>query len=253
MPTAENNGIKIHYETQGQGEPLVLMHGTTGCYEDWIDFGFVEQLAPNYQCILIDARGHGASDKPLEAEDYSLLHHVNDVLAVLDALNIKKARYAGYSRGGWIGYGMAKYAQERCRSLIIGGAQPFTTGAPVEKVGSVLAQGMEAFIQYAETHFGPTPEPRRTRLLQHTDPEPIRISTLLPRENLSNSLANISVPCLLYCGETDPLYFKVKETAPLISGSVFLTLPKMNHMQAMEKGREIAPHFLSFLKSHGQG
>jgi pimeloyl-ACP methyl ester carboxylesterase len=46
------------------------------------------------------------------------------VVAVLDALNIPKAHFCGYSMGGWVGFGMARYARHRVHSLIIGGACP---------------------------------------------------------------------------------------------------------------------------------
>ena len=56
---ANNDGVKIHYEVEGEGEPLVLVHWWTGSTEDWRMFGYVDALKDDYQLILIDMRGHG--------------------------------------------------------------------------------------------------------------------------------------------------------------------------------------------------
>src|SRR5688500_7872208 len=64
MPYATTDGLRIQYEVTGNGEPLVLYHGLTGSGERWRDTGYVTGLADAYRLILIDARGHGGSDKP---------------------------------------------------------------------------------------------------------------------------------------------------------------------------------------------
>ena len=53
MPFAYNHDIKIHYEVEGQGPPLVLVHGYTRSLEDWRNFGFVPELKNDYQLILM--------------------------------------------------------------------------------------------------------------------------------------------------------------------------------------------------------
>jgi pimeloyl-ACP methyl ester carboxylesterase len=67
MPYVGNQGIRIHYKVEGQGPPLVLQHGSTSSLQAWYQNGYVEPLKPHYQPILVDARGHGASDKPHDA------------------------------------------------------------------------------------------------------------------------------------------------------------------------------------------
>lgn len=64
MAYADNNGIRIHYQVEGDGPPLVLQHGYSDSLESWYEFGYVDKLKSQCQLILIDARGHGASDKP---------------------------------------------------------------------------------------------------------------------------------------------------------------------------------------------
>ena len=63
MPYAVNQGVRIHYRIEGDGQPLVLQHGFTDSLETWYETGYVEGPKTDYRLILIDARGHGASDK----------------------------------------------------------------------------------------------------------------------------------------------------------------------------------------------
>ena len=102
MPYAHNGSVRIHYQVEGRGPALVLQHGFTESLVDWHESGYVEALRRDYRLILIDARGHGASDKPHHPDAYVLNRRVADVVAVLDALDIAKALYWGYSMGGWI-------------------------------------------------------------------------------------------------------------------------------------------------------
>ena len=64
MPYANNHGIRLHYQVEGAGPPLVLQHGFSDSLESWYEMGYVTPLKQDYRLILIDARGHGASDKP---------------------------------------------------------------------------------------------------------------------------------------------------------------------------------------------
>ena len=59
MPRVDNKGVSIHYRVEGNGPPLVLVHGTTDSSEVWYERGYVAALKPKYRLILIDARGHG--------------------------------------------------------------------------------------------------------------------------------------------------------------------------------------------------
>ena len=90
MPYAINQGIRIHYQVEGSGPPLVLQHGFFWSVEGWYRVGYVDALRTSYRLILVDARGHGASDKPHDDAAYSLPQHVADIVAVLDALYLPK-------------------------------------------------------------------------------------------------------------------------------------------------------------------
>ena len=93
MPYADNGNVRIHYQVEGEGPALVLQHGFTESAVDWYEAGYVDALRSDYRLILIDARGHGASDKPHDPDAYELNRRVADIVAVLDALAIERAAF----------------------------------------------------------------------------------------------------------------------------------------------------------------
>ena len=104
MPYVNNNGVKIHYEVDGQGPPIVLIHGLMGRLENWRDLGYNDELKKDYTLVMLDARGHGASDKPLTPGSYQPRRFAEDVLVIMDKLKIEKAHYFGYSMAAKIGF-----------------------------------------------------------------------------------------------------------------------------------------------------
>jgi pimeloyl-ACP methyl ester carboxylesterase len=86
------DGIRVAYETIGEGPPLFLFHGTATSGELWRVSGYVSALAGERRLILIDARGHGESDKPITEDSFRLERHVEDVLAVLDDADVDVPR-----------------------------------------------------------------------------------------------------------------------------------------------------------------
>ena len=126
MPYAENEGVKIHYEVDGTpGKPtIVFQHGFLGRLQVWRDRGFVERVKDDFHVLLVDARGHGASDKPHEPEAYDMRARVLEITAVMDAEGVQQAHYHGYSMGGTIGWATMIYAPQRFLSWTIGGSMP---------------------------------------------------------------------------------------------------------------------------------
>src|SRR4029077_11002277 len=91
--------------------------------------GFVAALKPKYRLVLIDARGHGQSDKPHDPASFTPENFASDIVSVLDDLGIKTAAYWGYSMGGWVGYTLARHALDRVACFVIGGASASTAKA----------------------------------------------------------------------------------------------------------------------------
>lgn len=121
MPYFENGGIKIYYEIEGEGPPVVLIHGFAGNLgSGWKETDWVETLKHDYRLILLDCRGHGKSDKPHEDSDYGQ-KMVDDVLKLLEHLSIEKANIFGYSMGASITFQLILTKPEVIISAILGG------------------------------------------------------------------------------------------------------------------------------------
>lgn len=99
------NGIHLHYVTWGRfSQPertVLLVHGLTNNHMTWADFG--PRLAEEgWYVIAPDLRGRGWSSKP--SHGFGIPHHVNDLLALCDALGLQQVHFIGHSLGALIGY-----------------------------------------------------------------------------------------------------------------------------------------------------
>jgi pimeloyl-ACP methyl ester carboxylesterase len=248
MPYANNGSVRIHYQVEGKGPALVLQHGFTESVVDWYESGYVEALRPDYRLILIDARGHGASDKPHDPDAYVLNRRVADVVAVLDALDIAKTLFWGYSMGGWIGFGIAKYAKERVRALVIGGQHPYARNMESlrQMVHRGMAQGSEAFVAGMDEMFGRESTERKGRLLS-ADLEAY-LALAQDRPGLEETLPTMLMPCCLYAGEIDPIYPEVKACSQHIPRVTFFSLAGLSHCEAYARSELVLPRVTEFLK-----
>src|SRR5215472_515929 len=204
MPYAVNHGVRIHYRIEGDGPPLVLQHGFSDSLETWYETGYAETLKPDYRLILIDARGHGASDKPHLSDAYDRERNVEDIVAVLDDLDIRRAHYFGYSMGGRIGFAIARYAPDRFDSLILGGGSPYpqAQGGP-DRMLDALKQGAAAI----PSIWGIAEPPELIARLVKNDAEALIAcrTNALQSPGFSEILPSMTMPCLLFAGEADPV------------------------------------------------
>ena len=249
MPYVDNQGVRIHYRVEGQGFPLVLQHGSTSSIQAWYQNGYVEPLKQRYQLILVDARGHGDSDKPHDAALYALPLRVSDIVAVLDDLGIQKAHYWGYSMGGWIGFGMAKYAPERVQALIIGGAHPYPDNA--EAFRDVDGTDQEAFIVAFEKFVGSRVIPEIRERILGNDLQALA-AAMRSRDSLEDVIPTMTMPCFLYVGENDPRFPKVEACAKQIQDATFVSIPDLDHLQAYMRSDLVLPHITTFLEAAGK-
>ena len=244
MPVANNQGVRIHYETVGRGPALVLHHGTFGSGASWVDFGYVDALKEDHQLILLDARGHGESDKPHDSAAYDVAHRTSDVEAVLDDLSIRKADYFGYSLGGWTEFWLAKYAPHRFSSFIIGAAHPYAEN--MQPFRDLMPRNTDAFATMVDQIFGSRLTPvSRSRLLAN-DLDALRALT---QDRVSNAdvLPTMTMPCLLFVGELDQRFAAVKKCASELPTVTFFTLPECDHIDTLVRNDLVIPHIKAFL------
>jgi pimeloyl-ACP methyl ester carboxylesterase len=120
--TESVNGIELHYERSGRGEPLLLLHGLTGCAGDWAHAGR-DALAERYQLIALDARGHGRSTNPQGT--FTHRQCALDTLALLDRLGIRRCKAIGASLGGNTLLHVATLDPERIEAMVVVSATPY--------------------------------------------------------------------------------------------------------------------------------
>jgi pimeloyl-ACP methyl ester carboxylesterase len=255
MPYANNNGVKIYYEVEGKGPPLVLAHGVGGNLNMWRKVGgYVDVLKNDYQLILFDDRGHGRSDKPHDAADYGS-KMTDDVISILDSMHISRAYYFGYSMGARIGYYLAAIHGDRFGGFILGGAgvidaATFRARAEVTQNLMNLPKDRQAALIGREKELGrPLTSEEKAEFLA-IDPEALLAlrSALAAMPELNRQyLSAISSPCLLYCGDADPRYTGTKEAAGYIPNARFVSLPGLDHRPAFAQSGVILPHIKEFL------
>jgi len=255
MPYADNRGVRIHYEVEGRGPPLVLVHGLGNNLRTWYDYGYVEPLKKDYKLILIDVRGHGSSDKPHDSKAYTMKKMVSDVVAVLDKLKIGKAHFLGYSLGGWLGFGIAMYAPKRIYSLIIGAAHPYEPSADeladYDSAIELWKKGIKAVIASIEKETGSKMTPERKAYLMSNDPK--AIAALMSAEdftlNLEDVLPTMDMPCLVYAGEADPLFYSnAKKCVKSMPNAAFVSLRGLGHKEVRDRADVVLPHITKFLE-----
>jgi len=249
MPFAYNGDVRIHYLVEGAGPPLVLHHGYSDSVETWYDYSYVTGLANRHRLLLLDARGHGASDKPHDPARYSPVDMVGDVIAVLDDCGAQRADFYGHSMGGGLGLCMARLRPDRLRSLITTGASPlYDTSDGDDGQAPLLFPDMTAEQLVAAWESQSTISPQlRSRILAN---DMVALSALMKNSDpvpVENLLTELSLPFLLLAGELDEIYPALAEYSAQLPAEAFVTLPGLTHLQSFQRSDLVVPIVQSFL------
>jgi pimeloyl-ACP methyl ester carboxylesterase len=111
------DGTNIEVEVQGDGRPVVLVHGFPDTHRLWRNQAPALRDA-GFQVIVPDLRGYGASDKPADVESYAIPFLAADVLGVLDHLGVERAHVVGHDWGAALSWAIAAFAPERVDHLV---------------------------------------------------------------------------------------------------------------------------------------
>ncbi len=259
----DSGGVKIRYLVQGEGEPVVLVHGFTASVEtNWGAPGTIDALAKNYRVIAIDARGHGKSDKPHDPAAYGF-RMVEDVIRLMDHLEILKAHIAGYSMGGGIVLQAVVTYPDRFYSAILGGSGWRPPGSGFEGTMTALADSLEQgkglgpLIVALNPVGRPAPTPEliaaaNERLLATNDP--LALAAVIRggatnRQITADELRNNRVPMLAVVGEIDPVKAGVDAMVGVASNLEVVVLPGRDHLSAVADPG-LASSMLEFLVRH---
>ena len=142
MPSFHNGAVEIAYLDEGEGDPILLVHGFASTKNvNWVYPAWVSELKKNgRRVIALDNRGHGDSAKLYDAREYEVATMAGDVSALMDHLNIERADIMGYSLGSRMTAVLAQSQPQRLRSAILGGIGIglIEGGGPGENVAEAL-------------------------------------------------------------------------------------------------------------------
>jgi pimeloyl-ACP methyl ester carboxylesterase len=233
MPHFTHEGVEIAFLDQGEGEPIVLVHGFASNKEvNWALPSWVTTLTgAGRRAIALDNRGHGASTKLYDPAAYRSAIMADDVRSLLDHLGLPRADVMGYSMGARIAAFLALAQPDRVRSAVFGGLGIRL----VEGMGGVeaIARGLEA--PTLDAVGDPTARQFRSFAEQtRSDLRALAACIRGSRETLSRAdVGRIAVPLLVAVGAKDPIAGSPQELADLVPGAQALLIPDRDHMLAV--------------------
>lgn len=241
MPVIEANGIRQHYDVQGNGPPLLLVAGMGGTANYW-----AEQVAPfarSRTVITYDQRGTGrSSHEPVR----SIEQLRDDLLALLDALGFERVDYLGHSTGGNIGQVMAIENRERLRRLIVYASTTHGDAyrskvwrvrrSILENQGAALYGDMTSLMLYPPRWIAENAErleAQQAAQVAMLAPVPVMTSRIEAVQGFDRrvELARIATPTLVICARDDqqtPFYFS-EALAAAIPGAELAALDYGGH------------------------
>lgn len=240
------NTVTLHYSEEGQGVPVVLLHGYPLSSAIWHE---QQKLSSHYHVITPDLRGHGQS--PVPTGVYEMELEARDVLALLDSLSIDKAVIMGHSMGGYVALATWKIAPERFLGLGLINTQAgadseearqnrYKTADRVSEEGSkVVAEAMLPKM-FAPTLPGDDSLIEQVRtLILATKPDGIigTLKGMAVRPDSTATLPNITVPVLILTGDKDQLIppQRSEAMAGAIPTATLATVENAGHLPMLEQ------------------
>jgi pimeloyl-ACP methyl ester carboxylesterase len=233
MPSFHNGAVEIAYLDEGEGDPILLVHGFASSKNvNWVYPTWVSELKKHgRRVIALDNRGHGDSAKLYDAEQYHVGTMAGDVSALMDHLNIERADIMGYSLGGRMTAWLARSQPQRLRSAIFGGIGMglIEGGGPGESVAVALeASSLDEVTDPVGRTFRAFAD--QTRSDRRALAACLRGSRRLMTRD---EAAAIAVPVLIAVGTSDEIAGSAAALGKIIPGAQVLDIPNRDHMRAV--------------------
>ena len=233
MPSFYNGADEIAYLDEGEGDPILLVHGFASTKNvNWVYPTWVSELKKNgRRVIAFDNRGHGDSAKLYDAAAYDIGTMAGDIGALMDHLNIERADIMGYSLGARMTAVLAQSQPERLRSAIFGGIGVglIDGGGPGENVATALeAPSLEDVTDPVGRTF--------RAFADQTRSDRLALAACLRgsrRLMTRDEAASIAVPVLIAVGTTDEIAGSAAALGKIIPGAEVLDIPNRDHMRAV--------------------
>ena len=243
-----SDGVRVHFEEFGAGDPVVLIHGWAASRRFWRHQ--VPRLAESYRVLTLDLRGHGDSERPLPA-DYTALRMARDVIELCEHLGIRTPSVVGHSLGGLV-VSLASLEME-CRSLILL-SPPLKMPSKVEiaLMGLILSVRPLARRVITPRMFA-APRPELTEFVRR---ESARSHPAVLKEVLLQN-AGVRLPTRLLPERTTIIVGsadRVNDPAKLerlahSAGARFILIPEAGHNLMLERPEEVTEAIIEALSS----
>jgi pimeloyl-ACP methyl ester carboxylesterase len=235
----EHDGALIWYAASGSGPPVILLHGGLGHSGNW-GYQVPALIENDYQAILIDSRGHGRSTR--DERPYTYEQMVSDVLAVMDALELEKAGFVGWSDGAVIALILASKAPERTAGVLFFACNMDPSGTKEFEFTPIVERCFNRHVKdYAQ--LSSTPDKfsefsEAVGLMQRTQPN-----------YSANDLAQIKVPVAIVHSEHDEFIKRehAEYLARSIPGAEYVFLPGVSHFAPLQRPQQFNSTMLAFL------
>lgn len=260
----------LYYQIQGEGFPLLLLHGFTGSSHNWQHI--LPYLSRHHRVLAPDLIGHGRSPVPADYRRYSMEQAVDDLLALLDAQGIERFDLLGYSMGGRVALHLALAAPERVRLLVLESASPGIDD-PAEREArrasdNALAERIEREgIEWFSDFWANQSLFASQRSLPAELQQQIRQQRLSQRpQGLANSLrgmgagqqrslwpelARLDMPVLLIAGMLDAKYVTISQRmASVLPHAKLRIVPGAGHTVHMEQAALYCQIVNAFFAAH---
>jgi pimeloyl-ACP methyl ester carboxylesterase len=233
MPSFHNGEVEIAYLDEGEGDPILLVHGFASTKNvNWVYPTWVSELKKNgRRVIAFDNRGHGDSAKLYDAKEYEIATMAGDIAALMDHLEIECADIMGYSLGSRMTAVLAQAEPRRFRSAILGGIGIglIEGGGPGENVAAALeAPSLDDVTDPVGRTF--------RAFADQTRSDRLALAACLRgsrRLMTRQEAAGIRVPVLIAVGTADEIAGSADALGAVIPGAQVLNIPNRDHMRAV--------------------
>ncbi|TPG64446.1 alpha/beta fold hydrolase [Hymenobacter nivis] len=238
------DGLKIYYEVQGQGPPVLLLHGFTGTLDGWRGTPLcTELLAQGRQVVALDLRGNGRSAKPGALAGYEHDAEARDVMGLATALGFAHYQVVGYSRGSIIAARLL-VLDPRVTAAVLGGmGEDFTDPQWPRRIAFYKALSGEG----ANPEFAGFLQSVQTRGL---DRQALAWQQQAQPSTSPAALAKIRVPVLVISGAADNDCGSAEALAQLLPAATARRVPGTHDTTL--KSAQFAHEVASFLQQHNQ-
>ena len=243
----ELNPVQLVFEEQGQGLPIVLLHGFPLDHTIWEPL--LPVLKEQARIILPDLRGHGLS--PIGQGTSSMILMAADIAALLDKLKIDKAIIVGHSMGGYAALAFAQAYPNRLAGLGLIATQaaadtPEKRQDRLNQADEIGRKGMRHLAEHMSTRLTTKPElvPSLRALILKMNPKGAiaALKGMAERPDMTDFLPSITVPALVLAGLEDSLVHieRPRTMQKLLARAWLVEVPSAGHLPMMEYPQKVA-------------